>query len=38
MEPDDVAAVIAAVVGTELAALSGVRIPVDAGYRVLTEP
>ncbi|HVW44901.1 MAG TPA: SDR family oxidoreductase [Amycolatopsis sp.] len=38
LEPDDVAAVIAAVVDTELAALSGVRIPVDAGYRVLTEP
>ncbi|KAA9166078.1 SDR family oxidoreductase [Amycolatopsis acidicola] len=38
LEPDDVAAVVAAVVDTDLAALSATRIPVDAGYRVLTEP
>jgi 3-oxoacyl-[acyl-carrier protein] reductase len=38
LEPDDVAGVVAAVLGQEFAALSGVRIPVDAGYRVLTQP
>jgi 3-oxoacyl-[acyl-carrier protein] reductase len=35
VEPDDVAAVIGALAGGELAAVSGVRIPVDAGFRVI---
>lgn len=35
LEPADVAAVIAALAGGELAAVSGVRIPVDAGFRVM---
>jgi len=38
LRPDDVAAVVAAVLGDECAALSGVRVPVDAGFRVLGQP
>ncbi|MVZ99209.1 SDR family oxidoreductase [Actinomadura sp. LD22] len=38
VEPDDVAAVIAAVVDGSLPALAGARIPVDAGFRVLSAP
>ncbi|MFB4301284.1 SDR family oxidoreductase [Actinomadura sp. NTSP31] len=38
VEPDDVAAVIAAVVDGSLPAVAGARIPVDAGFRVLTAP
>jgi 3-oxoacyl-[acyl-carrier protein] reductase len=38
VEPEDVAAVIAAVVDGTMPALAGARIPVDAGFRVLTAP
>ncbi|GAA4201988.1 SDR family oxidoreductase [Actinocatenispora rupis] len=38
LEPDDVAGVIAALLGTDWRAVTGTRIPVDAGFRVLTAP
>ncbi|MFV2173919.1 SDR family oxidoreductase [Actinomadura sp. LOL_016] len=38
IEPDDVAGVIASVVDGGLPAVTGVRIPVDAGFRVLGAP
>ncbi|MBD2897574.1 Cyclic-di-GMP-binding biofilm dispersal mediator protein [Actinomadura sp. RB99] len=38
VEPDDVAAVIAAVADGSLPAVAGARIPVDAGFRVLAAP
>ncbi|QFG23349.1 SDR family oxidoreductase [Actinomadura sp. WMMB 499] len=38
IEPDDVARVIAAVADGGMPAVTGVRIPVDAGYRVLGGP
>jgi 3-oxoacyl-[acyl-carrier protein] reductase len=38
LEPEDVAKVIAAVVGGEFAATTGVRIPVDGGFRVMSAP
>ncbi|MGI5226499.1 SDR family oxidoreductase [Actinoallomurus sp. CA-142502] len=38
LEPEDVAKVIAAVVGGDFQATTGVRIPVDGGFRVLPAP
>lgn len=38
LEPEDVAKVIAAVVGGDFRATTGVRIPVDGGFRVLSAP
>ena len=38
LEPEDVAKVIAAVVGGDFDATTGIRIPVDGGFRVLAAP
>lgn len=38
LEPDDVAGVIVALLGADWRAVTGTRIPIDAGYRVLTPP
>ncbi len=38
LEPEDVAAVIVTLLGTDWRAVTGARIPIDAGYRVLTAP
>ncbi|MFB9833911.1 SDR family oxidoreductase [Actinoallomurus acaciae] len=38
LEPEDVAKVVAAIVGGDFQAATGVRIPVDGGFRVLAAP